>query len=150
MKRFMVLLRCLVVGIFLLAGLQKAASAPADTLVTASGLKYVIKKEGHGRSAKAGDKVQVHYTGRFTDSRIFDTSALDDKPIKLTVGKKSVIKGWEEILLLMQKGTELVVVIPPAMAYGSRGVRNPENVGGYMIPPDATLIFEMELVKLKD
>jgi FKBP-type peptidyl-prolyl cis-trans isomerase len=137
--------------IFLLfIGLQQIAFAQSDTIVTASGLKYVLLKEGRGKQAGKGDKVQVHYTGRFTDGRIFDTSSLDGKPIKITLGKKSVIKGWEEILLRMQKGTRLVVVIPPDLAYGSRGIPNPEIPGAYIVPPDATLVFEMQLVKLKD
>jgi FKBP-type peptidyl-prolyl cis-trans isomerase len=142
--------RFLTVIVFI-AGFQLSGFAQSDTIFTTSGLKYIVLQEGKGRLAKKGDKAFVHYTGRFLNGRIFDTSAIEGKPIKVVLGERSVIKGWEEMLLKMKVGTEIVVVIPPEMGYGKRGLRDPEeDEVKYIIPPNTPLVFELEVVKLKD
>src|SRR5688572_31682269 len=150
-KNFRLILFRLAALVVFSFSLQLSGFAQADTIFTESGLKYIVLQEGKGRLAKKGDKAIVHYTGRFLDGKIFDTSAIEGKPIKVVLGERSVIKGWEEILLKMQVGTEIIVVIPPQLAYGARGLRDPEvDELKYIIPPNSPLIFELELVKLKD
>ncbi|MDX5346648.1 MAG: FKBP-type peptidyl-prolyl cis-trans isomerase, partial [Hymenobacteraceae bacterium] len=130
---------CLLIYIFC-SGATAFAQAPSDTVRTASGLKYVVTKEGKGKPATLGDKVYVRYTGRFPDGRIFDTSDLEGKPIKIKIGKDRIIKGWEEMLLLLQPGQAVTVVIPPHLAYGNRSIPNPDQQGDVLIPPGSTLI----------
>ena len=96
---------------------------------------------GSGAVAEAGKKVTVHYTGTLTDGKKFDSSYDRKKPIDFPVGKGQVIKGWEEALLGMKKGEKRVLIIPPDLGYGPSG-RGP-------IPPNATMIFDVELVDFK-
>jgi FKBP-type peptidyl-prolyl cis-trans isomerase len=110
----------------------------SDTVTTASGLKYVDLKIGEGASAQIGKKLTVHYTGWFTDGQKFASSRDDGEPLNLTLGQKQVIQGWEEGLTGMKVGGMRKLIIPPNLAYGERG-RGP-------IPPNATLIFEVELL----
>lgn len=122
--------------------------AQSDTTVTASGLKYVILEAGKGATPAKGAQVRVNFTGKFKDGRIFDSSALDKKPIKIRLGKGEVIPAWEEILPLMQTGTKLVMVVPAKLGYGEKGLFSDED--DYKVPPHADLIFEMELVGIKN
>jgi FKBP-type peptidyl-prolyl cis-trans isomerase FkpA len=105
---------------------------------TASGLYYVPQVEGTGPNPGQGDKVQVHYTGKFLDGKEFDSSKNQGKPLELQVGQGMVIPGWEEGILLMKKGEKGLLVIPSGLAYG------PEAYGP--IPGNSVLQFEMELV----
>src|SRR6059058_3806803 len=111
-------------------------------ITTASGLKYEELAEGSGTAAKAGDKVQVHYTGWLTDGTKFDSSHDRGQPFTLILGAGQVIKGWDEGVAGMKEGGKRRLQIPPELAYGSKGA-------GQSIPPDATLIFEVDLVKAK-
>ena len=135
--------------IFLFSSKIVLAQTGADTIRTDSGLKYVLLDTGKGAYPVKGDKVFITYTGTFKDGRIFDTSALDRGPIKLTLGRGDFIPAWEEILPKMQVGTRLILVVPAHLGYGSRGLESDDIAGEYMVPPNEDLVFEMELVKIK-
>ena len=110
---------------------------------TASGLIFLRTRQGTGAQAKAGDTVSVHYTGTLTDGTKFDSSRDRGEPIEFPLGRGRVIKGWDEGIAMMHVGDQAILVIPPAIAYGPRGA------GDGLIPPDATLIFIVELVDVK-
>jgi peptidylprolyl isomerase len=114
----------------------------SGSVKTASGLIFVLTKKGTGPQAKAGDTVSVHYTGTRTDGTKFDSSRDRGEPIEFPLGRGRVIKGWDEGIAMMHVGDQAVLVIPPTIGYGSRGA-------GGVIPPDATLIFVVELVDAK-
>ncbi|KAJ8598392.1 hypothetical protein CTAYLR_003003 [Chrysophaeum taylorii] len=120
------------------------AFASDELKVTASGLKYYDIKEGTGATPVAGDNVRVHYTGwlnGFEDEAKFDSSYDRRRPLTFPVGTGRVIRGWDETLLTMNVGGTRRVIIPPDLAYGKRGA-------GGVIPPDATLYFEMTLLSI--
>lgn len=106
---------------------------------TASGLQYVIEKEGTGKSPSATDNVTVHYTGRLLDGKVFDSSVARGEPATFPLNR--VIPGWTEGLQLMKEGGKFVFFIPSDLAYGAQGA-------GRDIPPHSTLIFEVELIKV--
>ena len=106
---------------------------------TDSGLYYSITKEGTGEHPPKGSKVSVHYKGTLVDGTVFDSSYQRDQPIEFAVGLGQVISGWDEGILLLKKGARARFVIPSHLGYGAQGA-------GGVIPPDATLIFEVELV----
>ncbi|MBI4945127.1 MAG: peptidylprolyl isomerase [Bacteroidetes bacterium] len=110
----------------------------ANAITTASGLKYVVEKEGTGNSPTATSNVTVHYTGMFTDGKVFDSSVQRGQPA--TFGLNQVIPGWTEGVQLMKEGGRTKFLIPPALGYGVQG--------GGPIPPNSTLIFEVELIKI--
>lgn len=120
----------------------------ADTIVTSSGLKYVVLKRGQGATPTKSARVAVNFTGKFKNGHIFDTSALDGKPLKLRLGKGELIPAWEEILPLMQAGTQLIMLVPAALGYGPAGLLDEED--RYKVPPNTDLIFQMELVSFKN
>lgn len=109
---------------------------------TASGLHYKITETGSGEKPTKGDTVSVHYTGMLLDGTVFDSSHQRNQPIEFPVGTGQVIAGWDEGLLLFTEGTKARLIIPSDLAYGSHGA-------GGVIPPNATLIFDVELVKIK-
>jgi peptidylprolyl isomerase len=116
------------------------ASTPAIT--TPSGLTYLITKKGTGRQPKKGETVVVQYTGMLTNGVKFDSSRDNAEPFQFTLGIGQVIKGWDEGFSNLKVGDQAILVIPASLAYGSRGA-------GGVIPPDATLIFVVELVGVK-
>jgi len=109
---------------------------------TESGLRYKIIQKGNGKQPKKGDTVSVHYKGMLLDGTVFDSSYKRKQPIEFTVGVGQVIPGWDEGILLLHEGDKARLVIPSNLAYGSRGA-------GGVIPPNATLIFDVELMKVK-
>ncbi|MBT3320656.1 MAG: FKBP-type peptidyl-prolyl cis-trans isomerase [Anaerolineae bacterium] len=109
---------------------------------TESGLEYTEKKAGTGKQAEAGKTVSVHYEGKLPDGKVFDSSFQRGTPIEFQLGVGQVIQGWDEGIALMKVGGEATLTIPPELGYGERGA-------GGVIPPNATLIFKVELVDVK-
>ncbi len=109
---------------------------------TESGLGYRTVKEGTGRNPKDGDIVQVHYRGYLEDGKEFDNSYKRGRPFEFPIGQGKVIKGWDEGIKLFKEGGKGTLMIPPELGYGSRGVPG-------VIPPNATLFFDIEIVKIK-
>ena len=131
-----------VIMVYALLGIPQAMSAAKVT--TPSGLQYVDLTDGNGDVAKAGDQVSVHYTGWLQNpdgskGRKFDSSKDRGQPFQFALGQGQVIKGWDEGVQGMKVGGVRELIIPPALGYGQRGA-------GGVIPPNATLIFEVELL----
>ncbi|HMS34093.1 MAG TPA: FKBP-type peptidyl-prolyl cis-trans isomerase [Ignavibacteria bacterium] len=114
-----------------------------DTVTTPSGLKYIIIEQGTGEKAQNNKAVEVHYTGYLLDGKVFDSSRDRNEPIEFILGNKKVIAGWDEGIALMSIGDKYRLIIPPELAYGSKGAGN-------VIPPNATLIFDTELISVSD
>ncbi|MBW4562075.1 MAG: FKBP-type peptidyl-prolyl cis-trans isomerase [Mojavia pulchra JT2-VF2] len=114
----------------------------ANAVTTPSGLKYIELQEGTGATPKAGQKVTVHYTGTLEDGTKFDSSRDRNRPFDFKIGVGQVIKGWDEGLSTMKVGGRRQLIIPPELGYGSRGA-------GGVIPPNATLLFDVELLDVK-
>jgi FKBP-type peptidyl-prolyl cis-trans isomerase len=112
-----------------------------DGVKTDSGLQYWDLKVGAGDEAKDGDHVKVHYTGWFVSGKKFDSSVDAHQPYGFTLGKGEVIKGWDEGVIGMKVGGKRQLHIPPALAYGEAGYKN-------IIPPNASLIFDVQLLQV--
>jgi peptidylprolyl isomerase len=110
---------------------------------TPSGLWYVVVSEGSGEKAVAGKTVSVHYKGMLSDGSVFDNSYDRGSPIEFPLGQGRVIPGWDEGIALMKTGDKFLLIIPSQLGYG------PSGAGGGAIPPDATLVFETELISVK-
>ncbi|MFB9052595.1 peptidylprolyl isomerase [Formosa undariae] len=122
------------------AALDKIASGFSKT---ESGLRYqILQASKSGKKAKSGQTVSVHYKGQLQDGTVFDSSYKRKEPIEFPVGVGQVISGWDEGILLLEVGDKARLVIPSDLGYGSRGA-------GGVIPPDATLIFDVELMEVK-
>ncbi len=138
------------IGLFLLVagclwlaqGNRGVAQTEKKLVTTTSGLQYEELKEGTGPAAKAGDTVSVHYTGTLkSNGKKFDSS-VGGEPFEFKLGAGQVIKGWDEGVAGIKVGGKRKLIIPAALAYGKRGA-------GADIPPDADLVFEVELLKIK-
>lgn len=132
-----------------LAALTAQAAPPTkvgESKTTDHGLKYETLKAGTGAEAKAGQRVTVHYTGTLKDGTKFDSSRDRDKPFEFKLAKSEeegeVIKGWDEGVAGMLVGERRKLTIPPELGYGAAGA-------GRVIPPNATLIFDIELIEAK-
>ena len=119
--------------------IKEIAAKYPDAQVSESGIRYIIEEEGSGSKPAPGTNVKVHYTGMFLDGRVFDSSVQRGTPFEFPAGGGRVIAGWDETLLDMKKGEKRTIILPPELAYGSRGA-------GGVIPPDAWLVFEVELL----
>ncbi|MBR8834100.1 MAG: FKBP-type peptidyl-prolyl cis-trans isomerase [Stigonema ocellatum SAG 48.90 = DSM 106950] len=113
----------------------------ANVVTTPSGLKYTDIKEGTGVTPQPGQTVEVHYVGTLENGKKFDSSRDRGEPFKFKLGAGQVIKGWDEGISTIKVGGQRKLIIPPELGYGSRGA-------GGVIPPNATLIFEVELLKV--
>ena len=130
-----------------MAAEKAAIEAELDKLAagfkkTASGLRYQIIQEGSGEKAQKGKTVSVHYKGQLADGTVFDSSYKRNQPIDFPLGVGQVIPGWDEGIQLLKVGDKARLVIPGDLAYGSRGA-------GGVIPPNATLVFDVELMNVK-
>jgi FKBP-type peptidyl-prolyl cis-trans isomerase FkpA len=113
-----------------------------QTVTTESGLKYLDMTVGTGRLAELGDTASVHYTGWLADGKKFDSSVDRKEPFSFRLGAGQVIKGWDEGVMGMKIGGKRKLTIPPQLGYGARGA-------GGVIPPNATLTFDVELLDLR-
>lgn len=116
---------------------------PGEEVISESGMIMIDHITGSGSIPNAGQKVIVHYTGKLESGQKFDSSHDRGNPFVFVLGEGRVIKGWEEGLSSMKVGGKRTLIIPPYLAYGSRGAGN-------VIPPNATLIFEVELVDIQN
>ena len=122
-------------------GGRGGGSTPGGEVTTASGLKYIDEVVGTGDSPKPGQNVTVHYTGTLENGKKFDSSRDRGQPYKFRLGVDPVIKGWVEGLMTMKPGGKRRLIIPAELGYGAEG-RPPD------IPPNAPLIFEVELLSV--
>ncbi len=129
------------------AAAREASEAAMEKLAagfekTESGLRYKMIQKGNGKKAENGKTVAVHYSGSLENGKVFDSSYTRKKPIEFPLGQGNVIEGWDEGIALLQVGDKARFVIPSHLGYGARGA-------GGVIPPNATLVFDVELMDVK-
>lgn len=139
MKRFTTIVASLVMAALFAVPAFAAKDAKGKTVVTASGLKYVDVVVGKGASPKPGKMVKVHYTGTLENGTKFDSSVDRNEPFSFVIGVGQVIQGWDEGVMTMKVGGKRKLIIPAKLGYGTRGA-------GGVIPPNATLLFDVELL----
>jgi peptidylprolyl isomerase len=127
---------------FLIGSTEGGDKKKDEVITTKSGLKYIEVKVGDGKVAKAGDTVEVHYTGTLTNGKKFDSSRDRNMPFSFPLGAGRVIKGWDEGVAGMKEGGKRKLMIPANLAYGDRSP-SPS------IPPNSELHFDVELIKVK-
>lgn len=132
-----VILAIIVIGAFLLLNKKSGSSSTMDK----NGVRIQVLTDGSGQAAKNGDKVSVHYTGTLENGTKFDSSVDRGMPFSFILGSGQVIKGWDVGAEGMKVGEKVKLTIPPELAYGPSGVQG-------VIPPNATLIFEVELLSI--
>ena len=138
---YRLLMVVLIFGVTLLIGQKVVQAEKEEVVTTASGLQYVELVPGSGGEAQAGQIVVVHYTGWLKDGTKFDSSKDRNQPFRFPLGGGRVIKGWDEGVVGMKIGGTRKLIIPPHLGYGARGA-------GQVIPPNAVLTFEVELLEL--
>ncbi len=122
------------------APIQSVKVQNPKTITTASGLIYTITEKGNGKKAQKGDKISVHYTGKFTNDSVFESSLQSGTPFSFRVGQEAVIKGWDEVFLLLQEGDKATIKLKPELAYGDKS--------SGAIPANSTLIFDVQFLKI--
>lgn len=122
-------------------GSEGDQASSGDVVTTPSGLKYIELEEGDGATPQKGQTVVVHYTGTLENGTKFDSSRDRNRPFNFKLGVGQVIKGWDEGISTMKVGGRRQLIIPPELGYGARGA-------GGVIPPNATLIFDVELLRI--
>ena len=137
-----VLVGLVVVLLLVLVACGPAADDGEKVTTTDSGLQYIETEKGDGPAPQQGDLVAVHYRGTLEDGSEFDSSYGRGEPFVFPLGRGAVIAGWDEGIALMNVGGKGKLIIPPELAYGERGA------GSGIIPPNATLTFEVELVEI--
>jgi peptidylprolyl isomerase len=125
-----------------LFGRKKRGTDMTDAVTTASGLKYIDEVVGEGDVPAKGKQVRVHYTGRLTNGKKFDSSVDRGTPFEFTIGVGQVIRGWDEGVMSMKVGGKRQLIIPPDLGYGARGAPP-------AIPPNSDLIFDVELLGVR-
>lgn len=121
-------------------------SGAATSLTTASGVRYTVLAAGSGARPLPRSRVTVAYRGYLPTGQLFDSSP-NNRPLRFRVGQGEVIPGWDELLPLLAVGTRVRAWIPARLAYGSRGVKGPDDT--YIIPPDTDLVFMLELLSAR-
>ena len=139
MRKLIVTLIVILAGVALVGA---SASLAGPVVNTPGGAKIEFKKEGSGPLPRPGQTVVVHYTGRLQNGQKFDSSRDRGEPFSFPLGLGRVIRGWDEALAMMKIGSRAIITIPPQLGYGARGA-------GGVIPPNATLIFDVELLGVK-
>jgi peptidylprolyl isomerase len=136
-------------GLLTTSTTRASAQTPGRTMTTASGLKIIDTKVGTGPSPRTGQTCVMHYTGWLYDEsakdhkgKKFDSSVDRNEPFDFAIGQGNVIAGWDEGVATMKVGGKRTLIIPPQLGYGARGA-------GGVIPPNATLIFDVELLAVK-
>lgn len=119
--------------------LQEILKKYPNAQKTPSGVLYIVHQNGNGATPSKGTQLTVHYSGKLLDGKEFDSSIRRNEPFQFTVGVGQVIKGWDEAFLTMKRGEKRTIIIPPELGYGNRGA-------GGVIPPNAWLVFEVELI----
>lgn len=142
MKRFLTLCAFIVAFGIAMPLQGPAASAAPRTVTTSSGLKYIDTVIGKGPLPKTGQRVRVHYVGTLTNGTKFDSSRDRNQPFVFALGAHQVIAGWDEGIATMHVGGRRRLIIPPQLGYGAQGA-------GGVIPPNATLIFDVELLGIE-
>jgi FKBP-type peptidyl-prolyl cis-trans isomerase FkpA len=141
-----IVLAAALTGIVAVGTSTSSKAQAAKTMTTASGLQIADSKVGTGATPKPGQTCVMHYTGWLYENgakgKKFDSSVDRGEPFEFPIGQKRVIAGWDEGVASMKVGGKRTLIIPPALGYGSRGA-------GGVIPPNATLIFEVELLDVK-
>jgi FKBP-type peptidyl-prolyl cis-trans isomerase len=131
-----------------------AAAIPPDTAhhqlqYTQQGVRFVFWEHGTGPLPTPGSRVAVRYTGFLPDGHIFDASAASGGPLRFRVGRKEVIAGLDELMLQLPVGSRVRAWIPAALAYGTKGVRDPDDDTRFLIPPNTELLFELLVVSMR-
>ena len=131
-----------IIGLSLATFLSPTLAEEEKPIVTSSGLQYLDLVKDEGREAHVGETASVHYTGWLKDGTKFDSSVDRGQPFSFRLGAGRVIKGWDEGVVGMNIGSKRKLIIPPHLGYGTRGA-------GRVIPPNATLLFDVELLDLR-
>ena len=130
----------------LFAILLSGFSYAQDTLVTPTGLQIITQEKGSAQIPKIGQEVKVKYEGYLENGQVFDKS---DGGFKHILGDTTIIPGWNEALQFMHLGEKAIIILPPHIAYGAKGSRDQYDPSKYSIPPNATILFEITLLKIK-
>ena len=116
---------------------------------TRSGVRFVFHERGTGPLPQPGSRMVVRYTGFLPDGHIFDASVASGGPIRFRVGRKEIIPGLDELLLLVPAGSRVRAWVPAPLAYGAKGRPHPDDDSKYLIPPNTELVFELEVISVR-